>query len=107
MWPRPRATAASSRSMATTDSPLRANTSTMPAPIVPRPTTPTRLNSRAIYSKLPSDCPRDSSGPRRYRHVAGQPYRFTGHVPTVGPASQLPAGPGRLTRGPSAAGPAA
>ena len=47
-------------------SPLRANTSAMPAPIVPRPTTPTVLNSRAIA--LPSDRPRSPrharAGPR-------------------------------------------
>ena len=30
-------------------SPLRAKTSTMPAPIVPSPTTPTCWNSRAMY----------------------------------------------------------
>ena len=35
MWPRPRCTAASSRSTAVTLRPLRASTSTMPAPIVP------------------------------------------------------------------------
>ena len=45
---RPRATASSSTSTAITCRPLRANTSTMPAPIVPRPTTPTVRNSRAI-----------------------------------------------------------
>ena len=47
-WERPRATASSSISAAMTCRPLRANTSTMPAPIVPRPTTPTVRNSRAI-----------------------------------------------------------
>jgi hypothetical protein len=45
-WAHPRSTASSSTSAASTRSPLRANTSTMPAPIVPSPTTPTVRNSR-------------------------------------------------------------
>ena len=47
-WPRPRSTLASSSSTVTTSSPLRASTSAIPAPIVPRPTTPTVEMSRAI-----------------------------------------------------------
>ena len=47
-WARPRATASSSISRAITCRPLRAKTSTIPAPIVPKPTTPTVRNSRAI-----------------------------------------------------------
>ena len=44
---RPRSSAARSISTATTSMPLRAKTSTMPAPIVPSPTTPTAEISRA------------------------------------------------------------
>ncbi len=46
-WARPRSRAASEISTATTSMPLRAKTSTMPAPMVPSPTTPTLVNSRA------------------------------------------------------------
>ncbi len=49
-WPRPRVSAASATSTPTTSSPLRANTSTMPAPMVPRPTTPTLVNVRDMGS---------------------------------------------------------
>ncbi len=62
MCSRPWAAAASSTSTATTSMPARANTSTMPAPIVPRPITPTRANSRAT-SPVPSSTPRDLTGP--------------------------------------------
>ncbi len=43
---RPRSRASSLISTAVTSMPLRAKTSAMPAPIVPRPTTPTAANSR-------------------------------------------------------------
>ena len=43
---RPRRSASSPTSTPTTAMPLRANTSAMPAPMVPRPTTPTVRNSR-------------------------------------------------------------
>src|SRR3954462_15164694 len=44
---RARSTPASSISTPTTSNPERASTSAIPAPIVPRPTTPILLNSRA------------------------------------------------------------
>ncbi len=49
-WPRPRTSASSVGSTPTTVKPLRAKTSTMPAPIVPSPMTPTFANVRAIES---------------------------------------------------------
>ena len=54
MCPRPRSTASPSRSTPTTVSPLRANTSAIPAPIVPRPTTPTVFSSRAMGRSVPA-----------------------------------------------------
>jgi hypothetical protein len=53
MCPRPRSTACSSRSTPTTLSPCRANTSAIPAPIVPSPTTPTVFSSRAMARSVP------------------------------------------------------
>ncbi len=50
---RPWATPASSTSTARTSMPLRANTSTMPAPIVPSPITPTLVKSRVMAAILP------------------------------------------------------
>src|SRR5215210_7919545 len=47
-WPRPRSRDSSVGSTPMTCRPSRAKTSTMPAPIVPRPTTPTVVNSLAI-----------------------------------------------------------
>ena len=49
-WARPRAAASLSASTPITLTPIRARTSAMPAPMVPRPTTPTDCNSRAIQS---------------------------------------------------------
>ena len=49
---RPRAVPAWSTSTATTSSPVRATTSTMPAPIVPSPMTPTLAKSRAALSTM-------------------------------------------------------
>ena len=49
---RPCATAASSSSTATTSRPVRATTSTMPAPIVPSPITPTLAKVRAVVSSM-------------------------------------------------------
>ena len=46
--PLPFSTASSVTSTATTSMPLRAKTSTMPAPMVPSPMTPTLVNSRAM-----------------------------------------------------------
>ena len=51
-WPRPRARPASSTSTPMTLMPLRAMTSAIPAPIVPRPTTPTVVNSRGMGIRL-------------------------------------------------------
>jgi hypothetical protein len=51
----PCAAAASVTSTATTSMPPLANTSTIPAPIVPRPTTPTRANSRATTRPFVGD----------------------------------------------------
>src|SRR4051794_3489848 len=53
-WPRPRASASSLTSTAVTDSPARASTSAMPAPMVPSPTTPTSVSSLAT---LPTPLP--------------------------------------------------
>ncbi len=47
-WARARVTPAASASTPMTVSPVRANTSAMPDPMVPRPTTPTVWNSRAM-----------------------------------------------------------
>src|SRR6478735_6753498 len=49
---RPRATASSLISTPLTDRPLRAKTSAMPAPMVPRPTTPMVRNSRGDSTEL-------------------------------------------------------
>ncbi len=46
--PLPFSTASSVTSTATTSMPLRAKTSTMPAPMVPSPITPTLVKSRAM-----------------------------------------------------------
>ena len=54
-WPCARSTAASSCSTPTTWTPERASTSAIPAPIVPRPTTPTLLNARTTGSPCSSD----------------------------------------------------
>jgi hypothetical protein len=51
-WPRPRASASSVTSTAVTDSPARASTSVMPAPMVPSPTTPTSFSSLATSALL-------------------------------------------------------
>ncbi len=58
----PCSTPAASTSTAMTSIPLRANTSTMPAPIVPSPITPTLVKSRAMRAIL--------SGPHRGGHVS-------------------------------------
>ena len=52
-WPRPRASASSLISTAVTDRPARASTSTMPAPMVPSPTTPTSFSSLATLPSPP------------------------------------------------------
>ena len=49
----PCSTPASSTSTATTSMPLRANTSTMPAPMVPSPITPTLVKFRVMAAILP------------------------------------------------------
>src|SRR5699024_1398122 len=51
-WPRPRSHASWSLSTPTTLKPARANTSAIPAPIVPSPTTPTLSNSCTMGSTL-------------------------------------------------------
>src|SRR5699024_6593661 len=51
-WPRPRSHASWSISTPTTLKPARANTSAIPAPIVPSPTTPTLSNSCTMGSTL-------------------------------------------------------
>jgi hypothetical protein len=64
--------------MATTSMPARANTSTMPAPMVPRPTTPTRANSRATSETfLPTTGDRDG---RRVPPVPGRDPATCGDV---------------------------
>ena len=74
-WVRPRATASASTSAAITCRPLRANTSTMPAPIVPRPTTPTVRNSRA--TRLPPPLGMSCRHPPTSADAAGPPVSFT------------------------------
>src|SRR3712207_2697274 len=56
--PRPRTRASPATSTAVTVSPARANTSTMPAPMVPRPTTPTAPSSLAMLLLPRSEQPR-------------------------------------------------
>ena len=74
---RPRSTASSVTSTPTTENPLRANTSAMPAPIVPSPTTPIVVNSRLVSCRARrhrwdcSSCGASSHAARRgHREVA-------------------------------------
>ena len=60
---RPCSIPASSTSTATTSIPCRANTSTMPAPIVPSPITPTLVKSRAMSAILPEPSGRHEARP--------------------------------------------
>src|SRR5690606_13787091 len=83
MCSRARATPLSSASTPMTDSPLRANTSAMPAPMVPSPTTPTDANSRATaclhcsgYSCVSS---RRGSGDATAQRPSSPPGKFTEH----------------------------
>ena len=68
----------------TTSMPLRANTSTMPAPMVPSPITPTSAKFRA----MPGVC-------QRVRTASGGE-RGEGHLPVATPRSR-PRGGGRIT----------
>src|SRR3954469_12260246 len=77
---RPRCSAESVTSTAVTDSPARASTSAMPAPMVPSPTTPTSVSSLAtVPTLLPSgdrrQCPIPDPAPTRLGLPASNPTR--------------------------------
>src|SRR3954451_10027441 len=80
---RPRCSAPSVTSTAVTDSPARASTSAMRAPIVPSPSTPTSVSSLAtVPPLLPSGDRRTVSHPRGRPALSG--YRPVGTAPRAG-----------------------
>src|SRR5262245_11676524 len=101
---RPRSSESSSRSTPTTSKPLRANTSTMPAPIVPRPMTPMLVKSRLMIGSLTRVSPGPIwrlsrlvasgwilHGPDRAEGRRAQRFRALGQVVDVAAADRLPA----------------